>query len=57
MKTLAQLEAILPELDYLVAHKENLPPEALAQGKNLRLLQHLGQDYRGVPMEMARRWA
>jgi phosphoglycerate dehydrogenase-like enzyme len=54
VKTLAELEAVMPELDYLVVHKENLPPEVLAKGKKLRLVQHLGQDYRGVPMAMAR---
>jgi len=54
VKTLAQLEATMPELDYLVVHKERLPPQVLAQGKKLRLIQHLGLDYRGVPIETAR---
>src|SRR5258708_152404 len=54
VKTLAQLEAIMPELDYLVVHKERLSPEVLAAGRKLRLIQHLGLDYRGVPLETAR---
>jgi phosphoglycerate dehydrogenase-like enzyme len=53
-KTLAELEASLPELDYLVVHKETVPPDVLAQGKRLRLIQHLGLDYRGVPLAAAR---
>src|SRR5258708_8179528 len=44
----------MPELDYLVVHKERLPAEVLAAGKKLRLVQHLGLDYRGVPVETAR---
>ncbi len=54
VKTLAELEAILPELDYLVIHKETVPAEVLARGQRLRLVQHLGLDYRGVPMDAAR---
>jgi phosphoglycerate dehydrogenase-like enzyme len=54
VKTLAELEPLMPELDYLVVHKERLPAEVLAQGKKLRLVQHLGLDYRGVPVETAR---
>jgi phosphoglycerate dehydrogenase-like enzyme len=52
--TLAELEPLMPELDYLVVHKERLPAEVLAQGKKLRLVQHLGLDHRGVPVETAR---
>ncbi len=54
VKTLAELEAIIPDLDYLVVHKEQVPAEVLAKGRRLRLIQHLGLDYRGVPMETAR---
>jgi phosphoglycerate dehydrogenase-like enzyme len=42
------------DADYLVLHKERLPPEALERAGKLRLIQHLGQDYRGVPVEVAR---
>jgi len=54
VKTLEQLEPLMPDLDYLVVHKERLPAEVLARGQKLRLVQHLGQDYRGVPVETAR---
>jgi len=42
------------DADFVVIHKESLPEEALEGASNLRLLQHLGLDYRGVPMEAAR---
>ena len=54
VKTLAELEAIMAEVDYLVVHKERVPAEVLARGKKLRLIQHLGLDCRGVPMDTAR---
>jgi D-3-phosphoglycerate dehydrogenase len=57
VKTLPQLEAIIEQVDYLVVHKEWLTPEVLAKGKKLRLIQHLGLDYRGLPMETARAMA
>lgn len=40
--------------DLLVVHKETVPPEALRGATRLRLITHLGQDYRGVPIEVAR---
>jgi len=54
VKTLAELEKIIAEVDYLVIHKESVTPEVLAKGRKLRLIQHLGLDYRGVPMDKAR---
>jgi phosphoglycerate dehydrogenase-like enzyme len=54
VKTLAELEAVIADIDYLVVHKEWVTPEVLTKGKKLRLIQHLGLDYRGVPIEMAR---
>ncbi|MCC7359197.1 MAG: hypothetical protein IT317_06960 [Anaerolineales bacterium] len=54
LKTLAELEGVIADLDYLVVHKERVPAEVLARGKKLKLVQHLGLDYRGVPMEAAR---
>lgn len=54
VKTLPELDAIIADLDYLVVHKETVPPEVLAKGKKLKLIQHLGEDYRGVPMQVAR---
>jgi phosphoglycerate dehydrogenase-like enzyme len=53
----ATAEMVAPELDdadFLVLHKERLPAAALRRGKRLRLVQHLGLDYRGVPMDAAR---
>jgi phosphoglycerate dehydrogenase-like enzyme len=53
-KTLEEVEAQIADADFLVIHKEHLPGEVLAQGKKLRLIQHLGLDYRGVPLAAAR---
>ncbi|MEO8397055.1 MAG: NAD(P)-dependent oxidoreductase [Chloroflexota bacterium] len=52
--TLAELDAVIADVDYLVIHKERLTPEVLAKGKKIRLLQHLGEDHRGVPMDVAK---
>lgn len=54
VKTLEQLEDVIEDADFLVVHKERVPAEVLARGRKLRLVQHLGQDYRGVPIETAR---
>ncbi len=54
VKTLAELEAVIADVDYLVVHKEQVPPEVLAKGKKLKLVQHLGLDHRGVPLDTAR---
>lgn len=43
----------LADADFLIMHKENLPADALQDASKLRLIQHLGQDYRGVPMDAA----
>lgn len=48
------LERELADADFLIMHKETLPASALAQAHNIRLIQHLGLDHRGVPMEAAR---
>lgn len=50
----AQIVATAADADYVVIHKERLPAEAVAGATRLRLLQHLGQDYRGVPIAAAR---
>jgi glycerate dehydrogenase len=54
VKTLDQLDAVIADVDYLVVHKERVTPEVLAKGKKIRLIQHLGEDYRGVPMDVAK---
>jgi D-3-phosphoglycerate dehydrogenase len=48
------LTETIGDLDVFVLHKENLPPQALDTASGLKLLQHLGSDYRGIPMEAAR---
>jgi phosphoglycerate dehydrogenase-like enzyme len=53
----ATAEAVAAELhdaDFLVLHKERLPADALRHASRLRLVQHLGLDHRGVPMDAAR---
>jgi phosphoglycerate dehydrogenase-like enzyme len=37
-----------------VLHKVRVPGDVLRRGRRLRLIQHLGLDYRGVPVESAR---
>lgn len=54
VSTLEELDAIIEEVDYLVVHKQRLPAETLRKGKRIKLLQHMGQDSRGIPMETAR---
>ncbi len=44
----------LANTDFLILHKENLPAGALDGATRLRLIQHLGNDYRGVPLDAAR---
>jgi phosphoglycerate dehydrogenase-like enzyme len=49
-----EIAAEIVDADYLVIHKQRLPADALLAAKQLRLVQHLGQDYRGMPVEAAR---
>src|SRR4051794_27751475 len=44
----------LADADFMVLHKERLPAEAVNGAAKLRLIQHLGSDYRGLPVEAAR---
>jgi glyoxylate/hydroxypyruvate/2-ketogluconate reductase len=53
-KDVAEIVAATEDADFLVVHKEKLPPEAIARARHLRLIQHLGQDARGIPLEAAR---
>lgn len=48
------LKSAITDADFLVLHKEMLPPEALKGAEKLQLIQHLGLDYRGVPLQAAR---
>ncbi len=54
VNTVEELATEIPEADFLVVHKNNVPPEVLQRGAKLRLIQHLGWDARGIPMETAR---
>jgi phosphoglycerate dehydrogenase-like enzyme len=53
-RSVDEITDAIQDADFLVLHKERLPAEALERAKNLRLVQHLGQDHRGVPLEAAR---
>lgn len=48
------LRSAIADADFLVVHKEMFPAEALKGADKLQLIQHLGLDYRGVPLEAAR---
>lgn len=41
------------DADFLIVHKEQLPEGALEGAKKVRLVQHLGRDARGVPLDVA----
>jgi D-3-phosphoglycerate dehydrogenase len=49
-----EIARAVEDADFLILHKERLPAAAVERARNLRLIQHLGQDYRGVPLEAAR---
>ena len=53
-KSVDEIASEIVDADYLVLHKQRLPAEALLAARKLRLVQHLGQDYRGMPVEAAR---
>src|SRR5215212_8868633 len=53
-QSLDEIAAEIVDADYLVLHKQRLPADALRAAKKLKLVQHLGQDYRGMPVEAAR---
>ena len=42
------------DADFLVLHKERLADDAIQGARKLRLVQHLGLDYRGMPVSAAR---
>ena len=49
-----ELSRHIETADYLVIHKNHVPPEVLLRARKVRLIQHLGLDYRGIPMDAAR---
>jgi D-3-phosphoglycerate dehydrogenase len=48
------LAGALDDADFFILHKERLPGVALERAAKLKLIQHLGLDDRGVPMDTAR---
>ncbi|MCA9878854.1 MAG: hypothetical protein KC442_13775 [Thermomicrobiales bacterium] len=53
-RDLDEIAAEVADADFVVLHKECLPAEAIREASRLRLIQHLGQDARGVPLAAAR---
>ena len=53
-RDVAEIEREIEDADYLIVHKERLPAEAINNARNLKLIQHLGQDARGIPLDAAR---
>jgi glyoxylate/hydroxypyruvate/2-ketogluconate reductase len=53
-KSVEEIGKAIEDADFLVLHKERLPGEYVERARNLKLIQHLGQDFRGVPLEAAR---
>lgn len=53
-RDVAEIVREIEDADYLIVHKERLPAEAIANARNLKLIQHLGQDARGIPLDAAR---
>ncbi len=51
--TVEELATEIDDADFLVVHKNSVPPEVLRRGERLRLIQHLGWDYRGIPIPTA----
>lgn len=46
--------AAIEGADILILHKEGVDAATLRRAERLRLIQHLGQDLRGIPLEVAR---
>ena len=53
VKSADELAAVIDDAAFLVLHKVHVPGEVLQRGQHLQLIQHLGLDYRGVPMDAA----
>ncbi len=49
----ATVAAAMQEAEILILHKERVSAELIATAPHLRLIQHLGQDLRGVPLAAA----
>jgi D-3-phosphoglycerate dehydrogenase len=46
-----ELDAVIADAEFFIAHKVAVPSDVLRKGKSLRLVQHLGLDYRGIPLD------
>ncbi len=53
-RSVDEIASEIEDADFLILHKERLPGEALRRARRLKLIQHLGQDYRGVPVGAAK---
>jgi phosphoglycerate dehydrogenase-like enzyme len=53
-RDVGEVVAAVEDADFLVVHKEKLPAAAIERARNLKLIQHLGQDARGIPVAAAR---
>ena len=54
VKSVEELDAVIARADFLITHKVAVPPAVMRKGTRLRLVQHLGLDYRGVPIDATR---
>ena len=54
VKTLDELDAVIADVIIWSSTRNVSRPKCWRKGKKLKLIQHLGLDYRGVPMDAAR---
>ena len=54
VETIEELANEIDDAEFLVVHKNNVPPDVLRRGEKLRLIQHLGWDHRGIPVQTAK---
>lgn len=53
-KDIDEIAAEVADADFVVLHKERLLEDFVRHAPNLRLIQHLGEDARGIPLAAAR---
>lgn len=51
VKSAEELDGIIADADFLIAHKVMVPGQIMRKGKHLKLVQHMGLDYRGIPVD------
>ena len=51
--TVDELATEIADAEFLVVHKNTVSSDVLRRGEKLRLIQHLGWDYRGIPIHTA----